>query len=102
MAIKHTGMCDICTKKRASDVHHLVFSNANRKLSDCDGLTLEICRDCHDNIHRVGTAEYLSKMLGQALWEREYYKKKAEELMNLPMEQTVTNIFTQRYGRNYL
>lgn len=100
--IRHTGKCDVCGKKKASDVHHLCYGTANRQLSDDDQLTLELCRDCHDVIHRVGTAGHLSKMLGQALWERDYFQRKAEELLNLPLEQEVRGLYIGRYGRSEL
>lgn len=97
MAIKHTGMCDICAKKKATDTHHLVYSTANRQLSDEDSLTLEICRDCHSEIHKGknGTAGHISKMLGQALWERDYLQKNPSAT-----DDEIRSKYISRYGKS--
>lgn len=100
MSIRHTGYCDICGKKKATDWHHLVYGNANRKLSTEDDLLVNICRDCHDEVHKGnnGTAGHLSKMLGQALWERDLLEKRVSELLEVPVSQDVRILFTQKYG----
>lgn len=62
--------CEICGKRQATECHHLIGGTSERKLSDDYGLTLDVCRDCHKDIHTNNTANKLSKMLGQAMYER--------------------------------
>lgn len=61
---------------RASQEHHLIFGKGHRFAEDY-GLKVPICDSCHtrsdrlcDRIHDNSMAEKLSKMLGQAIWER--------------------------------
>ncbi len=86
--------CIFC-KKEAHGVHHLLFGS-NRRLADEDGLYYPICDSCHIagkyRIHDNPTAERLSKMLGQALWE----------LKEAGGNDEIRNKFIKRYGRNYL
>lgn len=52
----------------ATDTHHLICGTGNRYNSP----TVELCRSCHNDIHNNNTANRLSKMLGQALFEKDY------------------------------
>lgn len=73
--------CEICGDRPAKEVHHLLYGTSERKICDrYDFLKLSLCRECHDNIHKNGTAGKLSKMLGQALFEANFTY---EEYMNL-------------------
>lgn len=45
------GVCYICHAHCQTDVHH-IFEGSNRKASDDYGLTIDICRVCHRDIHR--------------------------------------------------
>lgn len=83
LAIKY---CDICSKNFYEvDVHHLIMGS-NRKLADEDGLTINVCRMCHTKIHESAVSERLSKMLGQAMYERTHTREE----------------FMKRYKYNYL
>ena len=69
--------CIICGKPAFSD-HHLIFGTSGRAFSEKYGLTIPICDSCHITgelvtcrIHDNPMSEHLSKMLGQALFERE-------------------------------
>lgn len=65
--------CDICGKNYATDTHHLIGGTSERKICDkYKFMTLDLCRSCHDTIHKDNTANKLSKMLGQALYETNY------------------------------
>lgn len=65
--------CEICGKRQATDNHHLIGSTSDRKISDqYDFMQIKICRQCHNDIHHNNTANKLSKMLGQALFEVNY------------------------------
>jgi len=96
-------ICVICGKP-AECKHHLIFGTSKRRLADEDGLTVDMCNSCHnmavktyDRVHGNPMAEALSKMLGQALWEREHLKYFDEEAGDYARE-----AFTRRYGRSYL
>ena len=62
-------------------MHHLLFGS-DRQLADKYGLMIPLCASCHNGcewgvigqIHDNPRAEDLSKMLGQAIWEKNYYK----------------------------
>ena len=94
-------ICSFCgryTKTR----HHLIFGTSSRRLADEDGIIIPLCDDCHnmavkpaDRIHGNPTAEKLSKMLGQALWE-----KKAVGAGK--SESEAREAFMNRYGRSWL
>lgn len=100
-------ICIICGKP-AECKHHLIFGNSRRRLCDEDGITLYMCNEHHnmaamavDRIHNNSMAEALSKMLGQAMWERNY----VAEGLDLPFPHTLEDArraFIGRYGRNYL
>lgn len=77
--------CEICGRAYATDTHHLI-GGSTRKLCDEDGLTLAICRDCHEFIHKYPTAATMSKMLGQAIYEKDHTREQ----------------FRRRYGRSWM
>ena len=92
---------DRCFRRRmayGSDTHH-IFGGPNRSLSDQDGLTVRLCRQCHDYLHcdkRSGDEMRKLKQLGQTKWEA-YYGPKLEQQGKDPREK-----FIKRHGRNYL
>lgn len=93
--------CEMCGNRYAECTHHLCFGNSNRALSDADLLTLKLCNSCHnmaikpaDRIHGNIAAERLSKMLGQMMWERNYYKEGGSK--------DAREEFIKRYGKAYL
>lgn len=99
-----TKYCAICGYP-ANGVHHLIFGS-DRKKADKDKLYIPICDRCHVTgellfrIHDNPMAELLSKMLGQALFEKNYYKDLYYELRR--DEDEARDVFIQRYGRNFL
>ena len=77
--------CELCGHPHTSlDTHHLV-GGCNRTKCDEDGLTINICRICHAELHRSAVAEKLSKMLGQAIYETNNTRQQ----------------FVDRYGKLY-
>lgn len=83
--------CEICGKQ-GTETHHLVFGNANRKLSDQDELCMVLCRDCHEFMHKHST---ISRIIGQLMYER---NKCAEGYSVEAARQS----FRLRYGKSYL
>lgn len=58
----------------ATQEHHLICGTSNREQSEFFGLKIPLCAKCHNFIHHYGPSMRLSKMLGQAIFERNYYK----------------------------
>lgn len=99
------GLCVICGKM-ATEKHHLIFGQSCRNLCEKDkaaGIVVPICRECHTTgkyrIHDNPVAEALSKMLGQALWERWYLTDFGDADRT---SQQARDNFIRRYGRNWL
>lgn len=51
------GYCDICLKWKTLERHH-VFNGAFRNKSEEYGAVVEICRECHDDLHHRHPAKY--------------------------------------------
>lgn len=80
-----TDYCEICGKRQATDTHHLISGVSGRAICDMIGgeLLIRVCRNCHDDIHKSNTAAKLSKMLGQALYERTNSRKEFVKLFGV-------------------
>jgi nitrate/TMAO reductase-like tetraheme cytochrome c subunit len=89
---EYKEICFFCGRQ-AEGEHHLIFGTAGRELAEKDGLKVPTCNNCHnmgkltERIHDNPMAEKLSKMLGQAIYEKEIGTR--EE-------------FRKRYGKSYL
>lgn len=100
---KYKEVCIICGRETECE-HHLVFGTAGRELSEKDGLKVPMCDNCHNmgeitrRIHGNSMAERLSKMLGQAIWEKEYYRRQ----LGLTEEDEARQAFLKRYGHKYM
>lgn len=104
---KYTDYCIFCGKQ-ATQTHHLIFGSFGRQFSDKYGLTIPVCPTCHnsaefvsDQIHDNIKAEALSKMLGQAIFEKNYYMDLYNNL-NRDVEDEARNRFVELHGRSYL
>lgn len=73
-------LCLCCGWRFAQDTHHLISGTADRNFSDKYGLMIPLCAICHNELHKSGIAMTFSKMLGQAIWEKNYYKDLYYEL----------------------
>jgi len=96
--------------------HHLIFGRGLHNLADEDGLIIGLLNKEHNmsstgtinQIHGNPVAEKLSKMLGQAIWERNYligqlelpFEGKEESFDRISGECRAA--FMARYGRSYL
>lgn len=110
---EHSEICIFCGRPAECE-HHLIFGTAGRELSEKDGLKVPACNNCHNmgkmlsRIHDNPMAERLSKMLGQAIWEKEWILNDA--VHDAEDEKGVQNIerriarkeFRSRYGISYL
>lgn len=52
-------LCEICGKRMASETHHLIYGKGIRNLCDDDSIILELCQECHKEIHYNATAGHL-------------------------------------------
>lgn len=100
MQSRYKGYCFFCGSPNVNGEHHLLFGNGMRNLAEEDGLKVDSCNRCHvvgevlRRIHDNPMAEQLSKMLGQALYERNECAKGAT--LDEAREK-----FRKRYGRSY-
>lgn len=92
----------------AECTHHLVFGSGLRYLADEDGLYIPLTHAEHNmspygythQIHGNPTAEKLSKMLGQAIFEKEYYRH-YNDLFKFDKD-IARETFRKRYGISYM
>lgn len=88
----YKGICFFCGKPAECE-HHLLFGKGIRPLAEEDGLKVPSCNGCHnigmikERVHDNPMAEKLSKMLGQAIFEKEIGTRED---------------FRLRYGKSYL
>lgn len=47
----HKGQCYLCHRFERTEVHHVFEGTANRKISDREGLMVNLCHNCHRFIH---------------------------------------------------
>jgi len=69
-------ICPLCERNTATEEHHLIYGRTGeRDLADADGIKLNICHECHANIHDSpkfsGQATGMSKIIGQLAFEKE-------------------------------
>lgn len=90
--------------REAECKHHLIFGVSGRSYADDDGLFIPLTNDEHNlsmngtiyQIHGNPAAEKLSKMLGQACWERHHIAETG------CTEQEARSHFMVRYGKSYM
>ena len=91
--------CALCGNL-AGHEHHLICGTANRNKSEQFGLKMGLCVRCHDFIHAYGPAMKLSKMLGQAIFERNYYRDLYYEMNR--EEDEARDRFRELFGKSFL
>lgn len=94
MITEYDDWCLICGKSR-TDIHHLIFGNAKRRLADKDGLTIPLCREHHEQMHNDKGMQAMSKICGQLLYER----NKCAEGYGVD---AARDSFRIRYGKSYM
>ncbi len=94
MITKYQDYCLICGKPR-TDIHHLVFGNAKRRLADEDDLTMPLCREHHEAMHNDKAMQVMSHIAGQLLYERNYCAAGSTP-------EDAREHFRYRYGTSYL
>lgn len=76
--------CFICGAMVELDTHH-IFGGPNRKHADEDGLTVRLCRKCHNGVHKDIEMKRILQRMGQNLYLVEHSREE----------------FKKRYGRFY-
>ena len=91
--------CIICGSPYDLDVHHLIEGTGKRSLSNDDGLTIYLCRDCHTaknySVHASWVTNRWSKICGQLAYERNL-------CANGETVEEAREDFRRRYGKSYL
>lgn len=82
------GYCEICHKWTALERHH-IYGNAFRKKSEQYGAVVEICRECHDDLHHHHPAKYV--------WLKREWQDKL-----MAWNEWTEDDFIREFGRNYL
>lgn len=97
---KERKTCFLCGRTAYTERHHIFSGTANRKLSEEDGLVVDLCHSCHneppngvhfnkENMHRL-------HVHGQRIWEM-------GKIVNDGMtDEQAREAFIKRYGRSYL
>lgn len=93
--------CVVCGRPTHT-THHLIFGNSRRPICDKDGIVMALCENCHTagryRLHDNPVAEHLSKMLGQALCEKQYILENYGE----GVETEAREVFRSKYGKSWL
>ena len=80
---EYARYCFFCGSPNINGEHHFMFGRGMRNLAEEDGLKAHICDRCHtlgkllERVHDNVMAEKLSKMFGQAIFERNEVAKGA-------------------------
>lgn len=73
---EYSKYCFFCGTPVEHGEHHFLFGSGTRRLAEEDGIKAHVCSKCHttggntERIHDNIMAEKLSKMFGQAIYER--------------------------------
>ena len=83
--------CWNCGTTRNLERHHVFYGNANRRLSDQDGMVVMLCAKCHrgdKGVHHNSVLDIQLKQEAQRVWMAHTGRDEKS--------------FRRRYGRNYL
>ena len=80
------GECYICNRLTETARHEIYFGTAKRKNSKKHGLWVNLCPDCHNNVHRERITDLWLKEMGQRKYELAHTR----------------DDFVKLFGRNYL
>ena len=90
--------CFLCGRYAYTERHH-IFGAANRKLSEQDGLVVDLCPDCHNRppngVHFNKERMDALRRYGQTVYENNL-------IADGKTRQEARTAFIKRYGKNYL
>lgn len=81
-------VCYLCGKEGTVEAHHCLHGTASRRLAEQDGLIVNLCPECHRNLHDKGMSDDALKMTAERIWMN---YNRADEWA-----------FIARYGRGYI
>ena len=96
MSMMHT--CYICGRITYTERHH-IFGGANRKLSEEDGLVVNLCHDCHNE---PPNGAHFNKRTMLYLRQRGQEKYEQRQIAQGMTSEQARQSFMRRYGKNYL
>jgi len=92
-------LCALCSEKKifreADHTHHLISGNGRREKADKFKLTIPLCWECHEKIHKDPDLLIMSKSVGQIMYERD---RTAEG----QTKEQARESFIKEFGRSYL
>ena len=90
--------CFLCGRYAYTERHH-IFGAANRKLSEQDGLVVDLCPDCHNRppngVHFNKERMDALRRYGQTVYENNL-------IADGKTRQEARTAFIKRYGKNYI
>ena len=99
---EYARYCFFCGSPNINGEHHFMFGRGMRNLAEEDGLKAHTCDRCHtlgkllERVHDNVMAEKLSKMFGQAIYERNVIASGEVKTIDEARE-----MFRKRYGQCY-
>ena len=94
--------CFFCGTPSIHGEHHFLFGRGIKNLAEEDGIKAHTCDRCHvcgnklERVHDNPMAEKLSKMFGQAIYERNVIASGEVKTIDAARE-----MFRKRYGQCY-
>ena len=96
---KERKPCFLCGRICYTERHHIFGGTANRRLSEEDGLVVDLCPDCHNRppngVHFNKERMQELHRYGQQFWENVQTAKGMSH-------EEARKAFMKRYGKNYL
>lgn len=94
---KERKPCFLCGRYAYTERHH-IFGAANRKLSEQDGLVVDLCHPCHNEppngVHFNKERMDALRRYGQTVYENNL-------IADGKTRQEARTAFIKRYGKNY-
>lgn len=95
---KPKRLCYYC--KTAGAERHEVFGGANRQISINHGFQIDLCSECHRNMHNPPDKEWMRR---RNYWKRFFQKKYEEELVSKGISKiNARQLWLKLIGKNYL
>ena len=100
--VTEKGTCYICGRSGATEVHHVFYGSANRKISEELGAKVNLCSECHHKLIHEGTSQEAE------LWRQKLHERFQEKLEGIwqgsdglaPYQ--ARERFRQYFGRSWL
>lgn len=94
MITKYSEYCVLCGYPNVEE-HHLICGTGKKRVADEYGLTIPVCRKCHDKLHASPEAMKMCKIAGQLAFEKQMVAKGESE-------DEAREHFRSRFSKSYL